>query len=241
MMKYTTVCLFVALALLPAADSRSGDDPSVVSRATLVIRVLVRGAVLPPKTMEVVRDRQTCGSVATVFPVVVDAATHGLRDAVVEVLAPSDPRTDTAGPVAPPASITNRQCRFEPSLLLVRVGRPLEVRNDDAILHNTRIEGSDRTLLNIAMPIGVSPVAKTIKAPGVYLVHCDAHPFMSAMVVGVAGPFAAATGSDGLTRIPGVPPGQHAVTVQHAVLGSLTQEVIVPAQGTVTVTFEYRG
>ncbi len=241
MMIRRLAALATILLLLSPADGGSEDGAAAPQGATLVVRVVLRGAAAPSRTLEVARDRETCGETATTHSMVVDPATRGLRDAAVWIDAPPLRRASRTAATIPPASLTNRGCRFEPPMLLAQVGGRIEVRNDDPILHNTHIAATDRTFLNIAMPAGTPPVAKLVREEGVLTVQCDAHPFMRAAVLALDHDVAAATGAAGLARIAGLPPGLRTVRVWHAALGELARQVVVPEQGLVTVTFEYGG
>ena len=244
-MKRSVAALVVLLALLPAAGSQSEGDQGP-DGATVLVRIRIRGPIPGSRTTIVDRDKEACGQTVTVRSAIVDPASRGVQDAAVWIDMSTVPQTDPAMPAStetehksPPSSLTNRACRFEPPVLLAQVGRQVEVRNDDAILHNTHIAGPDRTFLNVALPAGISPVAKMMKAEGIYLVRCDAHPFMSATVVSLGHSLAGVTGRDGAARISGVPAGQYTVRVWHAALGTLRQTLTVPARGIVTVTLEY--
>jgi hypothetical protein len=59
MVTHIFAALCALLIFLPGADSRSEEAPLSPHGATLLVRVLVRGNVPKPTTMDVDRDRDT--------------------------------------------------------------------------------------------------------------------------------------------------------------------------------------
>ncbi len=176
-------------------------------------------------------------------------------------------RAGKALPAGPAPVISQKNCTYVPHLVLVPNGSPLDIVNDDPVLHNVHVyegEKGDKSIFNIAQPIKGHHT--TIKAtlftkPGIYRAVCDAgHPWMSAYVVVMDHPYYAVTDEDGHFVLDNVPPGTYKLKLWHEGVrvantamesGSVksytyerpyeeTQEVTVPAGGAVTADFVLR-
>jgi hypothetical protein len=197
----------------------------------------------PPNQIEVTRDVDICGSIINQQLVSTDPATGGLRDAIVHVDAGM--AEVAAGPSSPDAeeegmSIRNKNCGFLPRLGVGRTGIDAKIFNDDPLMHNTNIVLGNRTVLNVALVAGGSPIRKQLKKAGLLLVKCNVHKFMYGYRYVFDDLFFDMTTEAGQFRISNLPPGLHMVTVWHETLGSLQKEIQVPAQGTVNLDFEFK-
>jgi hypothetical protein len=88
------------------------------------------------------------------------------------------------------------------------------------------------------VPHGPS-IQKQVKRPGLLNVKCDAHKFMQGYVLAFDHPYFAVTDEAGRFQMAGIPPGLRRITVWHETLGTLQQEVTVPAQGEISVHIDY--
>ncbi|WP_407753278.1 carboxypeptidase regulatory-like domain-containing protein [Archangium sp.] len=157
---------------------------------------------------------------------------------VVVALADGTEAPPPADPEVPSASLDQTRCTFEPPVSAARAGTALEVRNSDALLHNVdALAGSQRSILNVALPIQGSRVRRPLPvAPGVLQVRCDLHPWMSAAVRTFEHPWFTTTDASGHFRLE-VPPGTHAVILWHPRLPGITRSISVrPGE---TVQFDY--
>ncbi len=80
-----------------------------------------------------------------------------------------------------------------------------------------------------------------MKAPEVFKVKCDVHPWMGAFVHVLEHPFFSVTGDDGTFTITGLPPGNYTVTAWHESLGEKQQADVKVEEGkptTVEFSFE---
>lgn len=229
----------------PGVSQRSSEAPppgSSYSRSAgtvIVGRVLYRGPVPPPTQMEVDQDQDVCGATISMVALSVDAATYGLRNAVVHVVlgAGGVPAGVLA---APPAVIQKKQCRFHPHVGVAQVGNEMEIHNDDPVMHNTNITVDKSTTINMAMVAGESPIKKLLTKSGLHSVKCNVHEFMQAYWMVFDDPYFDRTTEAGKFRISNLPPGLHMVTVWHEALGIAQKEVQVPAQGTVSFDLEFK-
>ena len=211
---------------------------AVASTGPLIVgRVLYRGPVPAPTRVEVDRDIEICGQVSTITTLSVDPATHGVRDAIVHVGLGQE--TAENGPVQV-SVVENKHCAFFPRVAALRAGGATQISNADPVMHNTNMTINSRTVLNVALVAGGTPVNKPLKKEGLHLIKCNVHKFMQAYRYVFNDPFFNQTNETGQFQISGLPPGLHAVSVWHETLGVLHKEVDVPTRGMVTVDFEYK-
>ena len=144
----------------------------------------------------------------------------------------------TAGTAAP-LVLSNSRCSFAPRISVGHVGQPLEVRNDDPILHNTHITADRRTFINVALVPGGRPVRKSVTQPGLYSVVCDAHKFMTAHLIIAPHPYAGITDQAGMFQLPRLEPGTYTMTVWHETLGTIHRSITIPTQGASPLVVEY--
>jgi hypothetical protein len=219
-----------AVFLLAAAPLGAGAG-------TVTGRVVWHGAPRSLPDAEVKVDRHVCGDHAASEALVVGRG-GGVRWAVAYL----------EGAAAPPAeptevALANRRCRFVPHVLAARVGAEIAVINEDPVLHNLRARlPGPREVFNVVQPTQGQVSRRAIKRAGVIRVTCDAHPTMLAWIVAFEHPFFAVTDGEGRFAIAGVPPGTYRLSLWHERQGAaldpaLSREVVVPADGTVTVDF----
>lgn len=212
-------------------QTSSGTGPVVVGR------VIYHGAVPAPVQVQVDRDNEVCGKVATVTTLLVDPVTRGVRDAILHVEMGQERMDD--GPVQVSA-VQNKKCAFSPRVAVLRTGGIAEFSNVDPLMHNTNMTLDSRTVVNVALVAGGNPVKKPLKKGGLHLIKCNVHKFMQAYRQVFDDPFFDQTNDAGQFRIQGLPPGAHTVSVWHETLGTLHKEIQVPAHGIVRVDFEFK-
>ena len=79
---------------------------------------------------------------------------------------------------------------------MIRAG-PLEVVNDDPMLHNTHGYYGKRTAFNMALPNQGQRIPTELTRPGTVRIDCDAHGWMEGWIYVVDNPYYAITGADG--------------------------------------------
>jgi hypothetical protein len=133
-------------------------------------------------------------------------------------------------------------CKYKPHVMVLPFGSPLEIVNNDPILHNVHVSelGSGRmSLLNIAQPIrGQRSVIQgsQIRKSGFLVATCDAgHPWMNAYIMVAESPYYSMTDTDGNYVIDDIPPGEYWLTMWHE--GVRVTKVV--KEGTRTVRYEY--
>ena len=227
---------FVIMLCVTGASLLPLSSPAEPTGATLTGKVIFRGTVPLPEVATVTRDPEICGATRILQPLLVQPGTHGVQHAVVSLVGEHRP------PLSDPpeaTEITNDHCAFSPHVNTLRVGHLLEVSNRDPLLHNTHITLKAHTFFNVAMVAGGKPIKKKVKQPGLYHVLCDVHRFMQGYVVAFDHPYYTVTQANGDFRLVGLLPGRQQIRVWHETLGILQREVMVPAQGEISLTLEF--
>ncbi|MFM9965031.1 MAG: hypothetical protein ACKV2Q_27845 [Planctomycetaceae bacterium] len=120
-----------------------------------------------------------------------------------------------------------KNCTFLTHALVIQVGQPLKIINDDGYPHNTKnsptkndpmgatIGANDRT--------GATVVYKKAESAPV-AVKCDFHAWMSAYHLPIDHPFGVVTDKDGNFEIENLPPGDHLFKIWHEKAGFLDKK-----------------
>ena len=130
-----------------------------------------------------------------------------------------------------PARLVQKDKRFTPHVIAVRVGTEIEFPNQDPFFHDVfsiyRGKPFDLGLYE-------SGTARKVRfaQPGVSYIFCNIHPEMSAAVVALPTPYFAVTSWDGNFQIAHVPPGRYKIefwyeSASDAELGSLSRDLDV--------------
>jgi hypothetical protein len=129
----------------------------------------------------------------------------------------------------------NKNCRFDPHVMVAFAGATLKVRNEDDMLHNSHfflLEGAaKKNLVNLALPKKGQVIenAKILRKEGLVGVQCDAHDFMQGYIAVLGNPYGAVTGDDGAFKLTDVPAGTYQLKVWHEGLGEKVVAVTVEA------------
>ena len=133
-----------------------------------------------------------------------------------------------------PFVFEQRGCIFVPHVGAVMVGQPVEVRNNDPILHNVRTQSKLGQSFNIAQPTQGMKTTKKLLKPEIGIpLKCDVHFWMTGYLHVLAHPFFAITGPDGAFTIKGLPPGTYTLEAWHGKLGTQQLTVTVQRGGTI--------
>lgn len=104
--------------------------------------------------------------------------------------------------------LDQRNLRFEPHVLVVRVGTAVEFPNNDKVFHNV-FSFRDGKKFDLGMyPKGMSKRIVFDK-PGLARLFCNIHPNMAAYVMAVDTQYFAVSDQQGTFTIAGVPPGTY--------------------------------
>lgn len=135
-----------------------------------------------------------------------------------------------AGATAPTEEVLLDQegCMYKPSMLAVRTGQPIKIRNSDDTLHNIHPRPTKNAEFNIGQPRKGMETTKSFDKEEIMIpVGCDVHPWMRSYISVLSHPFYAVTKEDGSFEIKNLPPGEYEVEANHPKLKTTTAKVTV--------------
>lgn len=227
------VVMLVGGSFMTVMDNGFPSALAASSSGVISGRVVFTGDAPAQKKIKVTKDNEKCGTEISSEELIV-GADKGIANAVVSVVglkgAPPKP--------ASPATIDQKGCVFRPHVAIVGVGAPLDILNNDGVLHNFHTASTKNPPLNRAQPGFRKKMSETFKQPETMKVTCDAHPWMSAWVIVTDHPYVSATDNGGNFKIAEVPPGNHTIEVWHESLGKITKTVTVKAGEETKVNIE---
>jgi plastocyanin len=215
----------LALALSPA---RAGD---------IVGKVRYAGTPPVPAKISITKDQAVCGKVPHVDESLVVAPDKGIKNVVVSVADPKDNKPMPAPPKKP--TIDQNGCKFIPRVQIVPAGQPVDILNNDGILHNIHTYSKANTPFNKAQPKFKKVMTETFAKPETVQIKCDVHSWMQGFIVVAGHAYYGLTDGSGSFTISGVPAGTYTLEYWHEKLGKQTKSVTVPATGAVTADLEF--
>jgi len=110
--------------------------------------------------------------------------------------------------------LDQKQCRYEPHILLVPQSSQLKLNSSDAVLHTVHMDGA--ATYNLPFPFVNQPVMRTMPTAGLVNVRCNGgHAWMNAEIMVVSHPYYAVTDESGRFELTDVPPGQYQIVAWH--------------------------
>lgn len=197
----------VVLCLLLIGGARGAEW------GTLTGRIVFDGKPPEAKAISPTKDVETCGKHKIPNEDLQVDKDGGVADAVITLrtknvaVAPSYADNEKAK-----IPLTNKNCRFEPHVQVVRTTQELALGNADPIGHNSKLDPvQDKNPgINPILPVGGDPIAYKFAAEeGIPVsVTCSIHPWMKAFLVVRKDPYAAVTDSAGKFTIKDLPAGK---------------------------------
>ncbi len=130
----TTGLFASVLAWTIALPAQAYEAGPVTGGGTIVGKVVFND-VVPTRKIIPNKDVEVCGGIRE-EPLIVVGPDKGVQNAVVYLVEVAKGKAWPAQGKTP--ELDNRKCRFEPEVQVIRAG-PLDVVNDDPILHNTHV------------------------------------------------------------------------------------------------------
>jgi hypothetical protein len=142
-----------------------------------------------------------------------------------------------------PVTLDQKGCQYFPHVSGVQVGQPLQIRNDDATLHNVHAMPNVNSQFNEGQPVqGMVSTKKFDKAEITpFKIKCDVHGWMRSYMAVMPHPFYAVSAANGTFTIPNLPPGQYTIVAWHEKYGQQEQQVTVAAKESKAVNFSFKG
>jgi len=115
---------------------------------------------------------------------------------------------------APRRFLNQKNCRYEPHILLVPAEGTLTIRSSDPVLHTVHMSGSAD--YNLPFVAAGQEISRQMTRAGSVELRCNAgHVWMNAEMIVAANPYYAVTGADGNFELTNVPPGQYQIEAWH--------------------------
>jgi hypothetical protein len=171
----------------------------------------VGNQVAPPDTIQIDKDQAICGAFKLSETLIVDSASKGVMNAVVEIvdITAGKPFEAVAAPV-----ISQESCVYVPHVQVFLPPASLTIRNNDDLFHNIHAFAGQVSMFNVSQPSYIKkwPV-RLVEPARIVDIQCDVHPWMMAYLYPVKNPYFAITGADGSFEITDVPPGEHLLSL----------------------------
>jgi hypothetical protein len=206
-----------AAAAAPTAPAAPGAQPAATGGVgTLKGRVVFQGTapVLQPLIQkgQDVKDAVCAKETIPDQKLVVDSS-GGVANVIV-FLAKAPAGAAVPPPPTDVADFDNKNCHFVPHVLLMRVGQPVKILNDDFPLqHNTHTLPQRTAGFNSTIPKEGKEFTYSKPEPEPCEVKCDIHAWMHGWHFPLDHPYAAVSGPNGEFEIKNLPAGQHSFRV----------------------------
>jgi plastocyanin len=211
---------------LPAVVVSCGLAASGVASAdewgTIKGRFLFGGDAPSAAELKADKDVEVCGKHKLVNEELAVGADKGVANVVVFVRDKGVKVHPDAAAEAKAAKVVldNKDCRFNPHVVVVHTGQPLIIKNSDTVGHNSNVATIKNPPSNSLIPAGGEssiPFANEEAIPA--QVTCNIHPWMKAWVVVRPNPYAAVSAADGSFEIKNVPAGEVELQLWHEKAG----------------------
>lgn len=198
---------FQSLLCVLFVTSVSFSQADDANTGQLKVRFEYGGA---PLTQQPVPNLGECGQANVVEEkLIVNPQNKGIRNVIVYLY--TGRGGSEIAPVDPPKNVvklTNKNCRFEPHVLIARAGDTIQVGNEDKFGHNTNLNFFANRALNVIIPAGQTkdvPVEEPERGP--IPIDCNIHAWMRAYVVVMDHPYVGVSDENGELTIDNLPSG----------------------------------
>ncbi|HTX19699.1 MAG TPA: carboxypeptidase regulatory-like domain-containing protein [Bacteroidota bacterium] len=131
-----------------------------------------------------------------------------------------------------PVVLAQQGCQYRPHVFGIQAGQPLEIVNDDPLLHNIHALPKNSPQFNNAQPIKGMKMTKKFDKPEVMVkFKCEVHNWMNCYAGVVDNPFYAVSDDKGDFTIKGIPNGTYTIEVWHEKYGTQDMTVTVGDKG----------
>lgn len=216
-------------AMLAASAPVQADDTGTLR---MTFKLKGSAVALPPISPNV--DQAFCGKKEIPDEtLVVNPANGGIKDIIVYVYTGSRGTELPEMDLKPEThELANKDCRFEPHVLIAKKGDTIKVTNPDLVGHNANFQFFKNKAQNLTVPSGGFIEIELVEdEPAPIPVACNIHSWMKAQLVVLDHPFAAVSDENGVLEIKGLPAGGEVVFRANHGKGSL-KEVIVNGKDT---------
>lgn len=140
-----------------------------------------------------------------------------------------------------PVVLNQKGCMYEPRVLALRVGQPLEVHNEDPTVHNINVRARDNHSWNRSEEPGEPPFTEMFDHPELDVpISCNVHPWMRAYLFIFDNPYYDVTPKTGEFELKGLPPGTYTIEARQEFYGVQDQTVTLGSKETKKVAFVFK-
>jgi hypothetical protein len=138
-------------------------------------------------------------------------------------------------------SLEQHGCMYVPRVIALMTNQPLEVQNNDPVLHNVRPVLKNNKSWNQSQTVGGPPIMASFAKPE-FAAHvlCNVHPWMRSYLFVFNNPYFAVTSTTGTFELKNVPPGTYTVEAWQEKYGMQDQTVTVGPKESKAVSFEFK-
>jgi plastocyanin len=139
-----------------------------------------------------------------------------------------------------PVKVNQEGCIYDPHVVAVMTGDPLEVTNVDSVTHNINAMSRLRQGWNETQLPGGTPIVRRFAREEIPMpVKCNMHPWMRFYVAVLNHPYFQVTGKDGQFALRNVPPGEYTLMAWHELYGTKKQTIVIQPNQEQTVAITY--
>jgi plastocyanin len=231
--------LVTSLALLVLAASAMGALSAPVKRAGGVSGTITFTGT-PPRMRPIDMSKEPSCASQHATPAMTENVMTGAGNAVQNVVVYISAGDQPGAAATQPVRYDQKGCQYIPHVLVMQVGQPLEIYNNDQTSHNIHPLATTNPEWNKSQPAGTPPIKATYAKPEFIHVKCNVHPWMHGYFAVLATSHYAISGNDGKFSLTGLAPGKYTITAWHEKFGTQSQEVTVSASGTATANFVFK-
>ena len=226
--KLALALLTPVLATLVVGTAAAGE---------IVGKVKYAGPIPKAKKLSITKDQSVCGKIDQFEESLLVGSDKGVKNVVVNIVDPKDGKKMPAP--TKNATLDQNGCKFTPRVQIAAAGAPVDILNNDGILHNIHTFSKTNRAFNKAQPKFRKKMTHTFDKPEVIRIKCDVHNWMKGWVVVAGHPYYGMTDETGTFTIASVPAGSYTLEYWHEKLGKQTKTITVPATGSVTADLEF--
>ena len=199
------------------------EEIQVKNGGRIVGNVKFAGVVPSPKRLDISKDKEICGKTEKFDQSLVIGEEKGLQNVLVSLL---DIQAGKKFP-AEKRVLDQRECVYDPHIIVVPVGRSLSILNNDGVLHSLHTHSVRNPAFNKAQSKFKKETQVTFSFPEIIQLTCDVHSWMSGWIVVSEHPYYVVSGRDGAFELTDVPAGEYKLRFWHEILGEKKVSVVV--------------
>ena len=219
-------------------NTTSADSvQNLIGTGTLSGKIEYLGEAPKLQKLMVIKDVKVCAKVDHFDERLVVDEENGIKDVVVWLDKVEGGKSlDSLGKEF---ILDQKDCAYNPHVLIVPVNTPVKILNNDKILHNIHTYGVKNKPVNLAQPRFKKTIKMTFTEPEKVQVRCDVHGWMSAWIIAAEHAYYTITDEKGEYSLDGIPPGKYTLNFWQESLGEKELEVTIKEEKSVQLDFAF--